>query len=218
MGVHAGDPGVYIRSMAARGHLGGLARAVPRAVQALLLAGYDRIVVETVGVGQSEIEVASFVDTTCLLTAPGMGDGLQALKAGVMEVADVLVVTKGDLAGAADVSRALRGAVGSGLTPAGWRVPVVTSSAVDLSGFEDVVVALEQHHSHVMSCDLRRSKAVARSVRQITDGAMQLVRSELAASPKLEQLADDFVSGRTDLGAAARSLVDELHPSRPGAG
>jgi LAO/AO transport system kinase len=209
MGKHADDSGVFIRSMAARGHLGGLSLAVPTTVQALMLAGYDRIVVETVGVGQSEIEVSAVADTTCVLLAPGMGDALQAIKAGVMEVGDVMVVTKNDLAGADDVSRGLRMAIGSGLTPEGWRVPIIGTSAVGGTGFEDVVAALDQHHEHVRLHGLRRGALRDRARRRMTEGAIQLLRSEL--SPEmLDALVDDYMDGAVSLQIAAQRLTESV--------
>jgi LAO/AO transport system kinase len=214
MGRHADDVGVFIRSMAARGHLGGLSRAVPSAVQALTVAGYDRIVVETVGVGQSETEVASVVDTTCLLLAPGMGDGLQAIKAGVMEIGEVIVVTKSDLVGADDVARGVRSAIGSARTPHGWRVPVLTTSAADSAGFKDVVDALDRHREHAHEHGLRRSKLAKRAVRQITDDAVDLLRANLSAS-LLERLVSDYARGTVSLDEAARRLADQARTTGP---
>ena len=105
MGDHALDPGVYIRSMASRGHLGGLSWSTPQALRVLDAAGFDVVVVETVGVGQSEVEIAGLADTTVVLLAPGMGDGIQAAKAGILEVGDVYVVNKADREGADQVRR-----------------------------------------------------------------------------------------------------------------
>ena len=108
MGDHATDPDVFIRSMASRGHLGGLSWATPQAVRVLDVAGFDVVIVETVGVGQSEVDVAGAADTTVVLLAPGMGDGIQAAKAGILEIGDVYVVNKSDRDGAAQVRRDLR--------------------------------------------------------------------------------------------------------------
>src|SRR4051812_4312650 len=108
MQTHATDEGVFIRSMASRGHLGGLSAAVPQALRVLDAAGCEVVLVETVGVGQAEVEVASLADTTLVLLAPGMGDGIQAAKAGILEIADVFVVNKADRDGADQVARDLR--------------------------------------------------------------------------------------------------------------
>ena len=113
MAEHAEDPGVFIRSMATRGQLGGLAGATPQALRVLDAAGCDVVLIETVGVGQSEVDVVALADTTVVLLAPGMGDGVQAAKAGILEVADVFVVNKADRDGAAQTVRELRHMIGS---------------------------------------------------------------------------------------------------------
>ncbi len=117
MSEHASDPGVYIRSMATRGHLGGLAWAAPQAIRVLDAAGCDVILVETVGVGQSEVEIASQADTSVVLLAPGMGDGIQAAKAGILEIGDVYVVNKADRDGADATARELNHMLGLGEVP-----------------------------------------------------------------------------------------------------
>lgn len=125
MSEHASDPGVYIRSMATRGHLGGLAWAAPQAIRVLDAAGCDVILVETVGVGQSEVEIASQADTSVVLLAPGMGDGIQAAKAGILEIGDVYVVNKADRDGADATARELNHMLGLGESrgPGDWRPP-----------------------------------------------------------------------------------------------
>ena len=144
---HAADPEVFIRSMASRGHLGGLSWAAPQALRVLDAAGCDVVLLETVGVGQSEVEVAGTADTTVVLLAPGMGDGIQAAKAGILEVADVLVVNKADREGADRTVRDLRHAasMGAGADPGGWRVPVVRTVATDGTGVDDLLAAVEAH-------------------------------------------------------------------------
>ena len=130
MGDHADDPGVYIRSMAARGHLGGLSWSTPQAMRVLDAAGFDVVLVETVGVGQSEVEVAGLADTTVVLLAPGMGDGIQAAKAGILEVGDVYVVNKADRDGAAQVARDLRGMLAlAPRRPEAWQPPILQTTA-----------------------------------------------------------------------------------------
>ena len=122
MAEHTEDPGVFIRSMATRGQLGGLAGATPQALRVLDAAGCDVVLIETVGVGQSEVDVVALADTTVVLLAPGMGDGVQAAKAGILEVADVFVVNKADRDGATQAVRELRHMIGLG-ERGGWRVP-----------------------------------------------------------------------------------------------
>ena len=147
---HAGDSGVYIRSMASRGHLGGLAWATPQALRVLDAAGCDVVLIETVGVGQSELEIASLADTTLVLVAPGMGDGIQAAKAGILEVADLFVVNKADRDGADTTVRDLRymqSLGGRHSEPGHWRPPIcrtVASREVD-NGIDAVVEKIEEH-------------------------------------------------------------------------
>ena len=147
MQEHALDAGVYIRSMATRGHLGGLSAATPQAVRVLEAAGCDIVLVETVGVGQSEVEVAALADTTVVLVAPGMGDGIQAAKAGILEVGDVFGVNKADRDGAAAAARELRHmlSLGAPRRPADWRPRVVLTVAARGEGLDELLAALDEH-------------------------------------------------------------------------
>src|SRR5947207_6050906 len=140
---HATDDGVFIRSMASRGHLGGLSAAVPQALRVLDAAGCDIVLIETVGVGQAEVDVASLADTTVVLLAPGMGDGIQAAKAGILEIADIFVVNKADRDGADATARELGHmlALGESREPGDWRPPIVTTVAARAEGVEGVVEA-----------------------------------------------------------------------------
>src|SRR3712207_1038256 len=139
---------LFIRSMASRGHLGGLAWATPQALRVLDAAGCDVVIVETVGVGQSEIAVADLADTTVVLLAPGMGDGVQAAKAGILEVGDVFVVNKADRDGADHVRRDLRGMVALAERAEGaWKPPVLTMIAQTGSGVEELVAEIERHRA-----------------------------------------------------------------------
>lgn len=153
MSDHGLDPGVFIRSMASRGHLGGVASSTPRAIRVLDGVGFDVILLETVGVGQSEVEVAGLADTTLVLLAPGMGDGIQAAKAGILEVGDVYVVNKADRDGAATLRRELRSmlSLSAGHDDGGWRPPVLLTVAATGEGIARLAEAIEEH---------RRSAAV----------------------------------------------------------
>src|SRR4030095_13880826 len=175
MQEHATDPEVYIRSMASRGHLGGLAWATPQALRVLDAAGCDVVLLETVGVGQSELEVASRADTTLVLLAPGMGDGIQAAKAGILEVADVFVVNKADRDGADQTVRDLRYmlSLGGRHSEAGhWRPPIsktVASREKD-NGVDEVLEKIEAHRQWLESSgegDRRRSERAAREIEAI---------------------------------------------------
>jgi LAO/AO transport system kinase len=167
---HATDPGVYIRSMGARGHLGGLSAATREAVRLLGAFGFDRVILETVGVGQSELEVAAVADTTVVVLTPGLGDGVQMIKAGIMEIADVYVVNKADLAGAQRTAQEVRSMLGMG--PArDWRPPIVLMVAATGAGTEELAEAVERHRAHLEGT----GEARRRAERRLKDEAADLV-------------------------------------------
>jgi LAO/AO transport system kinase len=148
---HALDPGVFVRSMATRGHLGGLALAVPLALRVLDVAGFPWLLVETVGVGQSEVEIAEAADTTIVVVNPGAGDAVQANKAGLLEVADIFVINKADHPQTAQLARDLEAMMDLTTWPDGWRPPVVQTIATDAVGVPDVVGAVESHRAHLVA-------------------------------------------------------------------
>ena len=149
---HATDRDVYIRSMASRGHLGGLAWSTPQALRVLDAAGCDVVLVETVGVGQSEVEIAGLADTTLVLMAPGMGDGIQAAKAGILEIGDVYVVNKADRDGVEQVRRDLRNMLGlAERDDEDWKPPIVLTVAQTGQGVDDVVDAIDKHRAWMES-------------------------------------------------------------------
>ncbi|MFD8547730.1 methylmalonyl Co-A mutase-associated GTPase MeaB [Streptomyces sp. NPDC059649] len=213
MSEHASDPGVYIRSMATRGHLGGLAWAAPQAIRVLDGAGCDVILVETVGVGQSEVEIASQADTSVVLLAPGMGDGIQAAKAGILEIGDVYVVNKADRDGADATARELNHMLGLGESraPGDWRPPIVKTVAARSEGVDEVVEALEKHRAwmeeHGVLAERRRARA-AHEVETIAVTALRERIGDLSGDRRLETLAERIVAGETDPYRAADELVD----------
>ncbi|MFC5380527.1 methylmalonyl Co-A mutase-associated GTPase MeaB [Aquipuribacter nitratireducens] len=215
MGVHALDPGVYVRSMASRGHLGGLAAATPQAVRVLEAAGVDVVVVETVGVGQSEVEVAGLADTTVVLLAPGMGDGVQAAKAGILEVADVLCVNKADRDGADATVRELRQSVAlgaDGRAPGDWRPSVVRSVAAggDVAELVDAVRAHQRwarEHDAVVPRRLRRAAA---EVSAIALARLRRTFGQPGEGGLLDDVAGEVAAGRLDAFTAADRLVAEV--------
>jgi LAO/AO transport system ATPase len=213
---HATDSGVFIRSMASRGHLGGLAWATPQAIRVLDAAGCDVVVVETVGVGQAEVEVASAADTTVVLLAPGMGDGIQAAKAGILEVADVLVVNKADRDGADQTVRDLRSMQSLGgrhSEPGAWRPPIVKTVAARGEGVEDVLAALDKHAAWLARTgegERRRRARAAGEVEAIALAALRERIGDLHGSAALATLASAVVAGETDPYAAADELVATL--------
>ena len=215
---HATDAGVFIRSMASRGHLGGLAAATPQAVRVLDAAGCDVVLVETVGVGQAEVEVASTADTTLVLLAPGMGDGIQAAKAGILEVADVLVVNKADRDGADQTVRDLRYmlSLGGRHSEAGhWRPPIcktVASRDID-NGIDDVLARIEQHREWLVSSaeeHRRRSERAAREIEAIALATLRERMGDVHGSAALGALAGQVVAGTTDPYRAADELLAQL--------
>ena len=212
MGVHAEDPGVYVRSMASRGHLGGLSWATPQALRVLDAAGCDVVVVETVGVGQSELEVASLADTTLVLVAPGMGDGVQAAKAGILEVADVLVVNKADRDGADRTARELRSMLT--MAPAsGWTPPVLRTVAARDEGIDEVLAVVEDHRDWLASSGegvRRRRVRAAREVEAIAVGELRRRMGDVGGAAAIDALADRVVAGELDPYAAADELVGRL--------
>jgi LAO/AO transport system kinase len=144
---HHADPGVFIRSMATRGWMGGLAAATTEMTMLLDAAGRDVVIVETVGVGQDEVEIARLADVTLVLLVPGMGDDVQAIKAGIMEIADVFVINKSDQAGADKLDRDLKGSLGLAHRPDGWTPLVVQTVASEGKGIAEVLAAAQQYHA-----------------------------------------------------------------------
>jgi LAO/AO transport system kinase len=214
MGEHATDDGVFIRSMATRGHLGGLARSTPQALRVLDAAGCDVVLVETVGVGQSEIEVVGLADTTVVLLAPGTGDGVQAAKAGILEIADVFVVNKADRDGARQTVRDLRSML-SFAEPAAdaWTPRVVRTVAARGEGVDDVVSALDAHRDWLDGTGERRRRRRTRAVAEIRAIALEEVRSrmeDLRGAAGLSQLAERVLDGELDPYGAADELTGRL--------
>ena len=147
MQEHYLDAGVYIRSMGSRGHLGGLAAATPQAIALVANAGFTEIIVETVGVGQSEVEIMKYVDTVIVLLAPGMGDGVQAAKAGILEIGDIYVINKSDrdLAGAENVAAELARSIELSPRADGWKPEILIASAQENIGINEILGAVENH-------------------------------------------------------------------------
>ncbi|MYU33593.1 methylmalonyl Co-A mutase-associated GTPase MeaB [Streptomyces sp. SID8358] len=215
MSEHASDPGVYIRSMATRGHLGGLAWSAPQAIRVLDAAGCDVVLVETVGVGQSEVEIASQADTSVVLLAPGMGDGIQAAKAGILEIGDVYVVNKADRDGADATARELNHMLGLGeaRAPGDWRPPIVKTVAARGEGVDEVVEALEKHRAWMEEHGVLVGRRTARAAREVETIAVTALREKIAdlhGDRRLGALAERITAGTLDPYAAADELVAGL--------
>lgn len=214
MQEHATDREVYIRSMATRGHLGGLAWSTPQALRVLDSAGCQVVLVETVGVGQSEVEVAALADTTLVLLAPGLGDGIQAAKAGILEVGDVFVVNKADRDGADQVARDLRGMIGLGhREPGAWRPPIVKTVASRGEGVDDVVDAVDRHRTWMEDTgelDRRRLRRARGEIEAIAVTALRERFGDLHGDARLDRLAARLVAGETDPYTAADEIIAAL--------
>ncbi|MFN8126743.1 MAG: methylmalonyl Co-A mutase-associated GTPase MeaB [Candidatus Nanopelagicales bacterium] len=214
MGDHATDDGVFIRSMAARGQLGGLSAATPAAIRVLAGCGFDVIVVETVGVGQSEVDIVRYADTVVILQAPGMGDRVQATKAGLLEIGDVFAVNKSDRPGADATRRELVAMVSAKPIPeGGWRPPVVAVTASTGAGIDDLVAAIADHRAFAEASGAASARRRARVAAEIRGLALGQVDNRIAAaSSTMGDLVESVLSGRRDPRAAAEELLAGLHP------
>jgi len=209
MSEHDVDPNVFIRSMASRGHLGGLSGAAPQALRVLDAAGCDVILVETVGVGQSEVEVAGIADTTLVLLAPGMGDGIQAAKAGILEIGDIFVINKADRDGANTTRREVRTMVGMRPDPS-WTPPIVLTVATKGEGVDEVVAEIGRHADFLSSSGELKRRRVARARREVEALALASVQRRFdTADAGLDALAARVESTELDPFAAAQALLQD---------
>jgi LAO/AO transport system kinase len=210
MQEHALDREVYIRSMATRGHLGGLAVATPQALRAFDAAGFDTVIVETVGVGQSELEVAEMVDTVLVLLAPGMGDGIQAAKAGILEIGDIFTVNKSDREGAQALVRELRTMIAlANRSPQDWKPPIVTTVAHENRGIAELLELIDRFQASQAETGRADARRIARARREVENIALAKVRAEfqLDGEARLEDLARAVSLGELDPYAAADRVV-----------
>lgn len=206
MQIHATDPRVFIRSMATRGHLGGMALAAPEAIRVLDASGRDLVIVETVGVGQDEVDVAAATDTTIVVVSPGWGDAVQVAKAGILEIADVFVVNKADRDGAEVSARDLRQMLHMGAERP-WTPPVILTTASASEGIDEVWSAVESHRAYLESSgELERGRR-SRLLREVESRAVETVRERargvLAADGSF---IEDLTARRTDPYRAAAIL------------
>jgi LAO/AO transport system kinase len=216
MQEHATDSGVFIRSMATRGHLGGMALAAPEAVRILDAAGSDVVVVETVGVGQAEVDVAAATDTTLVVVAPGWGDAVQVAKAGILEIADVFVVNKADKEGAEAAVRDLEAMIRLG-AGADWTPPVVTASARTGTAVDDVWAAIERHRAHLEEGDRLTAARRHRLALEVASLATERLRGRVGEALEADAaLRDDLAERRLDTYRAAAMLLERV--GAPGAG
>jgi len=210
MQTHATDPGVFIRSMATRGHLGGMALAAPEAIRVLDAAGHDLVIVETVGVGQAEVDVAAATDTTVVVVSPGWGDAVQVAKAGILEIADVFVVNKADREGSEVAARDLEQMLRMG-PELPWTPPVVSTTATEGAGIEALWAALEAHRAHLESSGALERRRRERLLREVESLSLEKLRGrarDLLADDG--SLAADLTERRTDPYRTAAILEERI--------
>lgn len=215
MQSHSADPDVFIRSMASRGHLGGLAATAGQVLRVFDAAGFDVVLIETVGVGQSEVEIAAAADTTVVLLAPGMGDGIQAAKAGILEIGDVFVVNKADREGAQTTARELRQMIALSAESNGdpWVPPVVTAVASTGAGIDEVVASIDSHNTWAGENGELHSRRVRRAREEVLSELLGNVRARASREPaesQLARMAQQVADGRLSVHAAAESLWSDL--------
>ncbi|MBI2941986.1 MAG: methylmalonyl Co-A mutase-associated GTPase MeaB [Chloroflexi bacterium] len=206
-----GDPEVFIRSMATRGALGGLARATRAAVVILAAFGCDPVLVETVGAGQDEVEVAQMAHTTVVVDVPGLGDDIQAIKAGLAEIADIFVINKADRDGAEQLLGAIRQALGLAKPRRGWQPPIVQSVATVGTGVDELVQAIERHWAYLNADGVREAREREIARRELLDQVRQRLFRRFIASTdptEINQAVDRLACGVSD----PFTLADELTP------
>jgi LAO/AO transport system kinase len=208
----AGDPGVFIRSTASRGAVGGLARTTADMAAAFDAAGYDKILIETVGAGQAEVDIASTAHTVLVVESPGLGDDVQAIKAGILEVADLLVVNKADQPNAADAVRALRASVDMMPADLAWKPPIIQTVATVGQGIPELAQAVEQHLAYLVSSGERRRRERERLRHALSTRLQDLLLDKLVArlgNGNFEAAVDRILARQWDPLSAAKQLATE---------
>jgi LAO/AO transport system kinase len=208
---HFLDPGVFIRSMASRGSLGGLSEATLQAALLMDASGKDDVLLETVGVGQAEVDIIDHADTVVLVLMPGSGDSIQALKAGVMEIPDVIVVNKSDHPLTDTMVREIRGVLSLGPTK-GWRVPIVKTEASRAEGIEEVAERIHAHHEFIAeegTLAERRRRNLMNEVLALAAGRLRRrLEEQVRDDESVQELLDEVVARRLDPASAAARLLD----------
>ena len=210
---HATDRGVFIRSMATRGHLGGLALATPEALRVLDFAGFPFVLVETVGVGQMEVEIAGEADTTLVVLTPGAGDAMQANKAGLLEVADLFVINKADRPGVGELERDLGMMLDMDQHMGEWRPPIVRTVAATGEGVDELWASIAKHRSYLEetgTLEERRARRLTEELRQIVLHRLEQKAYEALGAGGFEQLREAVVTRAKDPYTAAEELLAGL--------
>lgn len=211
MQEHALDDGVFIRSMATRGHLGGLALATPQAVRVLDAAGFPWVLVETVGVGQVEVEIVGAADTTVVVVNPGWGDAVQANKAGLMEIADVFVINKADRPGAPETRRDLEAMLDLTAAVEGWRPPIVDVVATEGTGIAELWDTIGAHRAHLESTGelgRRRGRRAREELTRIVAERLLMKARQSSEGDRFDDLLDQVEARSTDPWTAADELLE----------
>lgn len=213
MSEHSTDPEVYIRSMATRGFLGGMAKATGDVVKVLDACGKDLIIIETVGVGQDEVDIIGIADTTCLVLVPGLGDSIQSMKAGIMEIADVFAINKADRPGADQLSAevSVRVEQDAHIKPSDWSPCVVKTVAVNDEGVTDLWDAIQAHRNHLEKTgrfiEKRRERTRRETLRMIHNELFRRVRQRLQDNGQLDRLVDEILEHKRDPYSIMREIV-----------
>jgi len=210
MNAHASDPGVFIRSMATRGHLGGLSRATADAALVLDAAGKDIVIIETVGVGQDEVDIIRTADMSIVTLVPGTGDDVQALKAGIMEIADIFVVNKADRDGADRLVSAVEANLALHTYESGdWRPPIIKTVATTGAGITDLDIAIRNFRAHakVRQADRRKSRSAYRLRELVSQRFMSHLERDVLASGEFDAIVDRIAARDLDPYTAARDLL-----------
>jgi len=210
MQSHHADPGIYIRSMATRGNLGGLARATTDAATVLDAAGRDIVLIETVGVGQDEIDIVRLADVTVVILVPGMGDDVQTIKAGIMEIADIFVINKSDREGADRVEREIRSMQSLAIRSDKWTPPILKAVATDGKGIPELAKAIVNYEQFLEQKDLLLRKKISswreRLIEMLRDGLLERLLSERLPEAEIARLAAEIAEHKRD----PYSLVEEI--------
>jgi LAO/AO transport system kinase len=210
MQAHASDPGVFIRSMATRGHLGGLARATREAALVLDAAGKDTILIETVGVGQDEVEIVRTADVSIVVLVPGTGDDVQALKAGIMEIADIFVVNKADREGADRTVMSIESLLGlEAWEPAAWRPPILKTQATSGEGVPELAGAIERFRAQAEAAgiDRRRARSAFRLRELLADRFLDVVNERVLTPGELDAIVDRIAAREVDPYTAVADIM-----------
>jgi LAO/AO transport system kinase len=211
---HFSDPGIYIRSMATRGALGGLARATADVSLVLDAAGRDIVMIETVGVGQDEVDIVRLADITIVILFPGMGDDVQTMKAGLMEIADVFVINKSDHEGSERVEKEIRALQSLAIRDGGWVPPVVKTVATSGAGVQELAQAIDNYEEYLTSQDLlRRNRAQnweTRLVEMLRDALLEKARTHLSAE-ELARVSAEIAEHKRDPYSIVEQLVEKLN-------